>query len=398
MKKIFFLFLLPFFCVINNSLTYSQCTDGSFIWDTNATWNIDDMQNTYTIPHAGGMTTVMVEIIDPLNRNGDNDQYTTHPFDPAMGCLPYPGAGGASEIDDTPGDGSITDPWDSDCNFLYTESNGVFGSGYLSFSMNTEVESDFVTLKYTFSDPVILTNFTVSDVDATGFYNAVSVGRSEYETPGDSYQDEIILGAVSSCGGPADLTLTGGANIILAGDTARALYELGTNNNVGGNDPVSMVQVSTTEAITELTLTYSNGFEDAVAEQTYPELYEWWSLANGATNGASDDQAIRVDNLDFCVCNLPITVAGGPDVCDGESITLDATASGGTAPYTYEWLDGATSVGTGASVTLSPTATTTYTVMVTDANCCMDETTVTINVIDCCPAQLCLPVTVTVNN
>ena len=356
------------------------------------------MTNTYNIPYSGGTTAVTVEIIDPLNRNGDNDQYTTHPFDPAMGCLPYPGAGGASEVDNTPGDGSFTDPWDSDCNFLYTESNGVFGAGYMSFAINTEVESDYVTLKYTFADPIVLTNFTISDIDATGFYNAVVVNRSNYEVPGDSYQDEIILGGVSACGGDADLTLTGGANIILAGDTARALYELGANNNVGGNDPVAMVMVSSAGAITELTLTYSNGYEDAVAEQTYPELYEWWSLANGPTNGASDDQAIRVDNMDFCVCAVDVAMNVAPiEICSGDDVILDATASGGLEPYTYTWTNGGTSVGTGAMLTVNPTATTTYTVDVVDANCCSATTTYDVTVIECCPDPLCLPVTITVN-
>lgn len=65
------------------------------------------------------------------------------------------------------------------------------------------------------------------------------------------------------------------------------------------------------------------------------------------------------------------------------SLTLSASANGGTPPYTYSWSNsGSLSSATGASVSASPTTTTSYTVTMTDANGCTTSESVTINVVD----------------
>ena len=92
--------------------------------------------------------------------------------------------------------------------------------------------------------------------------------------------------------------------------------------------------------------------------------------ANGCT--ASDDAQLTVNPN-------PIANAG-PDQenCGVEEATLTATATGGTAPYTFEWNQG---LGVGASQTVMPEVTTTYIVLVTDANGCTDTDEVTIIVL-----------------
>lgn len=73
---------------------------------------------------------------------------------------------------------------------------------------------------------------------------------------------------------------------------------------------------------------------------------------------------------------LPNTVY--PAYAPASSLMLQANVSGGTGPYSYNWSNGATT----SSVTVSPAATTTYSVAVQDQNGCPGSATKTVNVVD----------------
>jgi hypothetical protein len=62
-----------------------------------------------------------------------------------------------------------------------------------------------------------------------------------------------------------------------------------------------------------------------------------------------------------------------------QSVTLTASATGGNGENTYDW----GSDGTGASIIVSPTITTTYTVVITDPGHCTTTCSVTIYVVGC---------------
>ncbi|MBK6444161.1 MAG: lamin tail domain-containing protein [Bacteroidetes bacterium] len=65
-------------------------------------------------------------------------------------------------------------------------------------------------------------------------------------------------------------------------------------------------------------------------------------------------------------------------ICSGQSTSLDAGVTGGGAPYTYDWSDGVSSIGTTSPLTVFPSGTTTFTVTVTDN--CLSTTSATVTV------------------
>jgi hypothetical protein len=69
-----------------------------------------------------------------------------------------------------------------------------------------------------------------------------------------------------------------------------------------------------------------------------------------------------------------------PAYAPASSLMLQANVSGGTGPYSYTWSNGATT----SSITVSPTATTTFSVAVKDQNGCPGSAaaTKTVNVVD----------------
>jgi CSLREA domain-containing protein len=88
----------------------------------------------------------------------------------------------------------------------------------------------------------------------------------------------------------------------------------------------------------------------------------WYTSTNRATFSG------RSGGINLSPNFIPLTVATIADttICGGDSLIVSATASGGNPPYTYHWSDG---LGIGASFTVVPLSSITYTVTVTDANC-----------------------------
>ena len=95
-----------------------------------------------------------------------------------------------------------------------------------------------------------------------------------------------------------------------------------------------------------------------------------YSVVTTDANGCSVTDNYVVDEPTPIILNInldaPISCNG---VCDGE---ISVQASGGTAPYSYSWSTGA------SSVSLSSLCANTYTVTLTDANGCAKDTSITI--------------------
>ena len=81
---------------------------------------------------------------------------------------------------------------------------------------------------------------------------------------------------------------------------------------------------------------------------------------------AAEGPLFTIQYIDSVRNIVPLTVNIGNDmtVCEGETVTLTATVSGGEPPYSFMWNTGETT----QSITVSPAETTTYFVTVSDQN------------------------------
>lgn len=141
-----------------------------------------------------------------------------------------------------------------------------------------------------------------------------------------------------------------------------------------------------------------------------PYTYQWTpnaSTTNSATGLCAGTYTVTITDATGCSATnsyaiteppaINLTLSGNNLICGGSSTTITAAPSGGTSPYTVSWSN---SLPNGLSQTVSPSATTTYTATLTDANGCSVQQTFTVTVAppptaaftpgpnDCAPATI----------
>lgn len=126
----------------------------------------------------------------------------------------------------------------------------------------------------------------------------------------------------------------------------------------------------------------SRTFYASVSGGTPPYTYRWYEgntivgtssqlTTSKGTNGTYSFYCRIWDYANFTgtsntvtlVVSLPLNVSVSPSTLStkiGQSGTFTATASGGTPPYTYQWIEGSTTVGTTATLTISKSTAGTY--------------------------------------
>ena len=253
--------------------------------------------------------------------------------------------------------------------------------------------------------------YSVTATDASG---CIVVGSAVVDEPEDPLLIQIQDSNDVSCNGLSD------ANIVLyvSGGTYPYLYNwdngvtIFNNNDIQAgvytvtvtdyNNCVStkLILISEPDELTYTSSTtpsscfeYSDGTATILPTGgTVPYSYLWSNgTATQSITGAAGMYNIDVTDANGCNLSFPIevtqpdkVVAGLPSdetICINQSITINASATGGVPPYTYLWNNDATNLT--SQSTVSPNITTSYIVSAKDVNGCIsDNLSITINVND----------------
>ena len=245
---------------------------------------------------------------------------------------------------------------------------------------------------------------------AAGAYNVIVTDANNCTaTTGDTITEPSVLSAIVSnishvsCYG----SNTGAINITVSGGTEGYSYlwsnsattkdisDLGTGTyslTVTDNNGCVTSITDTVTGPEALSLVFTNvnhlsckGDANGTATVNVsggvpPYTYAWSPTGNtNAVNTGLSAGTYTVEVMDANNCRQSASVTiNEPDsivvaviedvtVCEGENAILSASATGGTAPYTYTWNPGTLN---GSPITLSPSNDITYTVIVTDQNNC----------------------------
>ncbi len=276
------------------------------------------------------------------------------------------------------------------------------GTPNYSFSWNTGCTSPSC-------NGICAGSYTVTVSDANGCVatssttvtqpTAISIVTSQVDA--HCNQADGSAAAIAS-GGTGTLTyqwIGGPANANYNNITANTYSVIVTDAN--GCDDTTTATVNNlngvTAALTSVTnLTCFNSNNGAIVTSTLggisPYTYSWTAPALSTTGSASSLAAgsytMTVTDSSGCTATLTATVTQPPlltltasanpaVVCSGATTQLSSTAGGGTLAYNYTWMPGPLP---GNTQSIIPSATTTYTAYVVDANGCSDSTTVLVTV------------------
>ncbi len=253
--------------------------------------------------------------------------------------------------------------------------------------------------------PVTTTTYTVLVTDGNGCSDSTQVTLTVNPVPvADAGTDQTICS-----GNPATLTATGGGTYSWNGGTlvnasgatqtdspgTTTSYTVTVTNGFGCTDEDTIV------VNVNLTPTIAAGADTALCTGDTIQLSATgagtynWNPATGLSNATiSNPQAfpsvtttytVTLTAANGCAANDTITVnvnarptataSNDTTVCEGTSVNLAASGGG-----TYSWNGGTLVNAPGATQTVNPAITTSYTVVVTAANGCTDEDTISIAV------------------
>ena len=121
---------------------------------------------------------------------------------------------------------------------------------------------------------------------------------------------------------------------------------------------------------------WDNGLGVSATHQVCPSTTTTYSVTvTDLTTGCTDVDVVRVK----VVPGVDVDAGKDKSICKTECVDLKAYPIGGVAPFTYKWSNGST----GSSIPVCPSASTSYTVTITDRNGCIGTDVVTVEVVEC---------------
>jgi gliding motility-associated-like protein len=212
----------------------------------------------------------------------------------------------------------------------------------------------------------IAANATNGTAPLTYVWGSGSTASSFTATPGTTTAYAVTVSDVNGCTASGSITVvvTGTSPLVAVSGSARAICS-GSSTTLGGSPSASGGAGGYTYA-------WSGGAGNTanpVVSPTATTTYTLTVTSSGCT--ASNSVIVTVNPKPFVA---PSTTSA--TICNGSSTNVNAGATGGTAPITYQWSPS----GSGASFTASPTATTIFNVTATDANMCTATGGVSVNV------------------
>ncbi len=172
-----------------------------------------------------------------------------------------------------------------------------------------------------------------------------------------------------------DVGCTGQASVLLDINTLPTINLSASPNPVCSGE-TSNITTTLTGGSVPFMFSWDNGLGNAQNPTVNPLVTTTYTLTVTDNNGCTSQESITLNVNDSPTVTATATPAA---ICPGQTTNLSATGSGGTAGYFYQWDNG---IGPGANHTVSPSATTTYNVTITDAAGCTSTDQVTVTVYD----------------
>ncbi|MFM2207942.1 MAG: hypothetical protein RL213_1917, partial [Bacteroidota bacterium] len=176
----------------------------------------------------------------------------------------------------------------------------------------------------------------------------------------------VTVTDAAGCSGTSSATITSSSSVTATATSTNASCSYSTNGTVsvtasGGTAPLTYVWRNSSSVSVGTTSSVSN-----LAAGTYTV-----TITDAA--GCSTTAVATITAPAAVVASV---TANNPACSTGSTGSVTVVPGGGTAPYTYSWTNGTTSVGTSSSVSNLPAGT--YTVTVTDSRGCTGTSSATL--------------------